>query len=87
MWARDDVRTDQFADFGCSLGARIHCGLDAADVALGQYGDEPAANGDGFDQYDIGRLDHGIAGFNAANVALGFYHSYCFAHVNFWLLV
>ena len=31
---RDDVRTDQFADFAGGFRARVHRGLDAADVAL-----------------------------------------------------
>ena len=33
-----------------AFGAGIHGGLHAADVALGQHGDEAAADGDGFDQ-------------------------------------
>ena len=54
MRARDDVRADEFADFGGGFGASVHSGLDAADVALGDDGDESAADGDGFDQRDVG---------------------------------
>src|ERR1035437_9788829 len=87
MRARDDMRTDEFADFGGRFGPGVHGGFDAADVALSDDGDESAADGDGFDQRDVGGLDHGVAGFHAADVALGFNHSYCFVHNLFWLMV
>ena len=38
-------------------------------------GSKAAADGHSFDQGYIGGLDHGVAGFHAANVALGFNHS------------
>ena len=50
-------------------------------------GAKAAADGDGFDQRDVGGLDHGVAGFHASDVALGFNHSYCFVHNLFWLMV
>jgi hypothetical protein len=73
-----NVRADQFADFAGGLGPGIDGRLDAADVAGGEDGDQTAADGNGFDQGDIGGLDHGVAGLDAADVALGFNHAYRF---------
>jgi hypothetical protein len=72
------VRAYQFADLAGGLGPGIHGRLDAAHVAGGQDGDQPAADGDAFDQGDVGGLDHGVAGFDAADVAPGFNHAYRF---------
>src|SRR5476649_242998 len=87
MRTRDDVRTDEFADFAGGLRAGVHRGLDAADVALGDHRDQAAADLDGFYQCHVRGLDHGVAGLDAAGVALRFDHSYRFAHNLFWLIV
>src|SRR5262245_14639651 len=80
MWSRDDMRADQFADFAGSFRSCVHRGFDATDVALCQYGDQPAADRNGFHQTDIRGLDHSVAGLDAADITARFDHSYCFTH-------
>ena len=54
---------------------------------VAEDGDQTAADGNGLDQGDVGGLDHGVAGFDAADVALGFNHAYCFdSYFRFLLL-
>ena len=57
------------------FGPGVDRGFDAADIAAAKDGDQPAADGNGFDQGDVGGFDHGVAGFDAADVALGFNHA------------
>ena len=76
----DDMRADEFADALGGFGAGFDGGFDAADVAFDDDGDEAAADLDLAGERDAGRLDHGVAGFNGADVALGFNHSERFTH-------
>jgi hypothetical protein len=72
---RDDVRTNEFTDFGGSFRAGIHSRLHATDVAPREDRNQSAADGNRFDQRYVGRLNHGVAGLHAADVALRFNHA------------
>ena len=71
----DDVRADQLADAFGGLGSGSDGRIHAADVAFDDDRDESAADLDLADERDVRRLDHGVAGLDAAGVAAGFYHS------------
>ena len=80
MRTGDDVRADELTDALGGFGARFDGGFDGADVAFDQHGDEAATDLDLFGERDGRRLDHGVAGFDGANVAFGFDHSEGFTH-------
>jgi hypothetical protein len=73
--AGDDVGADELADALGGIGAGFDGGFDAADVAFDEDGDEAAADLDLAGEGDAGRFDHRVAGFDSADVALGFNHS------------
>src|SRR5690606_26132751 len=71
----DDVRADELADALGRLGAGVDRRLDAADVAFDHDGDKAAADLYLANDGDVRRFDHGVAGFDAADIATGFYHT------------
>ena len=71
----EDMGADQFSNFCGCLRAGIDRSFHAADVAPAQDGDQPAADGDGFDEVDVCGFDHCVTGFHAADITLGFDHS------------
>ena len=81
MRARDDVRADEFADALGGLGAGFHSRFDAADIAFDHDGDEAAADLDLANEGDVRCFDHGVAGFDAAHIAFGFYHADGITHI------
>ena len=72
---RDEVRADELADALRGLGTGFDGRFDAADVAFDNHGDEATADLNLANEGDVRRFDHGVAGFDAANIALGFYHA------------
>jgi len=80
MGTGDDVRADEFSYALGGIGAGFDGGFDAADVAFDENGDEAAADLDLFSERDARGFDHGVAGFNGADVAFGFDHTERFIH-------
>ena len=80
MRAGDDVRADEFADTLGGLGAGFDGGFDAADITLDDHGDKATADLDLANEGDVRGFDHGVAGFDAAYIATGFYHADGFIH-------
>jgi hypothetical protein len=61
-------------------GASIGSGLDRADIATNQHGDQTGANTLASDQDDVGRLHHRVSGFNSGDETLRLHHSQGFLH-------
>ena len=72
---------DHLSDAFCGALAGFRRRLHRRDVAAHDGGDEPSADLLVADELDLGRLDHGVGGFDHADETFDFDHSKRVSHL------